>query len=54
MGRPVDRAEAGGIDVGVALGGRQAGVAQQFLDGAQIAAGARAARHAAPQKSSRR
>src|SRR5689334_23510993 len=27
MGRAIDRAQAGGVDVGVALGGRQAGVA---------------------------
>ena len=40
MGGAIDGAEARGVDVGVALGGRQAGVAQQLLDGAQIAAGA--------------
>src|SRR6185436_6505702 len=39
MGRAIDRAQAGGVDVGVALGGRQASVAQQLLDGAQVAAG---------------
>src|SRR5882757_4565140 len=38
MRRPVDGAEAGGIDVGVALGSRQARVSEQFLDGAQVAA----------------
>src|SRR5437879_8349588 len=44
MRRAIDGAEAGRIDVGVALGGREAGVAQQFLDGAQIAAGAQEVR----------
>src|SRR6187551_368132 len=39
MGGAIDRAQAGGVDVGVALGGREAGVAQQLLDGAQVAAG---------------
>src|SRR5688572_12027428 len=40
MGRPVDGAETCRVDVGVALGGREAGMAQQLLDGAQVAAGA--------------
>src|SRR5688572_11325133 len=37
--RAIDRAQARRVDVGVALGGRQAGVPQQLLDGAQVAAG---------------
>src|SRR5215467_9618217 len=35
----VNRKEARGLDRGVALCSREAGVAQQLLDGAQIAAG---------------
>lgn len=34
----VDLKEAGEVDLGVALGGRQGSVAQQFLDGAEIGA----------------
>src|SRR6185312_5974589 len=38
MGLVVDREQGGGVDLGVALRGRQRGVAQQFLDRPQIAA----------------
>ena len=40
MGGPVNGAQSRGVDVGVALGRREARMSQQFLDGAQIAAGA--------------
>src|SRR5579871_6903134 len=32
----IDRAQAGGVDVSVALGGRETRVPQQLLDGAQV------------------
>ena len=38
MGPPVDLHELGVIDRGVALGGRERGVSQELLDGAEIAA----------------
>src|SRR5262245_48500553 len=44
MGGAIDGAEAGGIDVGVALCGRKAGVPQELLDGAKVAAGAQEVR----------
>ena len=51
MRRIVDGEEALGFDRGIALGRRQAGVAQQFLDRAQIAAGAeKMRRKAVPQR----
>ena len=37
--RAVDRLEAGGVDAGVALRRRERGVAEEFLDAAQIAPG---------------
>jgi len=38
MGAPINREQSLGIDRGVNLRGRQGGVAEQFLDRAQIAA----------------
>ena len=38
MGGAVDLDETRQVDLGVALGGRQRGVSQQLLDGAEIAA----------------
>src|SRR3546814_79219 len=40
MRRAVHVEQPGSVDGGVALGGRQRGVPQQFLDGAQVAAAA--------------
>ena len=40
MGGAIDRIQALGVDVGIALRRRQAGMPQQLLDGPQIAAGA--------------
>jgi hypothetical protein len=40
VGRFVDLEQMLGLDLGVALGGRQAGVAEQFLDRPEIAAAA--------------
>ena len=39
MGLVVDFAEVAPRDVGVDLGGGEAGVAEEFLDGAQVGAG---------------
>ena len=38
MGAIIDGQQPGGVDVGIALGRRQRGMAQEFLDRAQIAA----------------
>ena len=39
MGLGIGGQQAGGVDLGVFLGGGQAGVAQQLLDGAQVGPG---------------
>ena len=41
MGAVVGLEQMRAVDLGIALRGRQAGVAEQFLDGAQIGAGAK-------------